>query len=230
MERFRARGGGRRGGGGGDRGQRAAPPTEGTPVADEKLLKELVPLTELTTSYLGQDGGLYGGGSNEPPAPLQERASKAAAQIKPLNAEGKPDTAGKIVLLTLGMSNTTMESSVFVQKAMSDSRKAPAVLLVDGAQGGKDATAWSKADEAPWSVAEQRLKSAGVTPGQVQALWIKQALITPQEGFPAEMNRLRDRLTEIVGVARQKYPSLRLVFLSSRIYGGYAVTRLNPEP
>src|ERR1035441_1109957 len=28
----------------------------------------LVPLTDLTNAYKGQDGGLYGGGKNEPPA------------------------------------------------------------------------------------------------------------------------------------------------------------------
>lgn len=220
----------RQGGGGGGSGGGNSGSPRGERVADEKMLKELVPLTELTTPYKGQDGGLYGAGSNEPPPVLQERASKAAAQIKPLNAEGKPDPAGKIVLLTLGMSNTTMESAVFVQKAMADSRKAPAVVVVDGAQGGKDATAWAKADAQPWTVAGERLKSVGVTPQQVQALWIKQALISPQAGFPAEADRLRDRLAETVAIVKEKYPNVRLVFLSSRIYAGYAVTKLNPEP
>lgn len=218
----------RRGGDGNSRRNEGGP--AGQTVTDPAVLKELVPLTELTGTYKGQDGGLYGGGKNEPPADLQARAAKALAEVRPLNAEGKPDASGKIVLLSIGMSNTTMEFSRFVQKADTDPRKAANVVVVDGAQGGKDATAWATADAAPWKVAEERLKKGGVTPRQVQVIWIKQALIRPQAGFPAEADRLHDRIAEDVNVAKEKYPNLRLVFLSSRTYGGYATTPLNPEP
>ena len=33
-----------------------------------------------------------------------------------------------------------------------------------------------------------------------------------------------------LAIARQKFPNLRVAYLSSRIYAGYAVTSLNPEP
>jgi hypothetical protein len=79
-------------------------------------------------------------------------------------------------------------------------------------------------------VAEERIKSAGVTPQQVQVIWIKQALIRPQAGFPAETDQLHDRIAENLKLAKEKYPNLRLVFLSSRTYGGYATSTLNPEP
>jgi hypothetical protein len=220
----------RRGGEGGGSGRRSEGGPAGQTVTDAAVLKELVPLTELTGNYKGQDGGLYGGGKNEPPADLQARATKAAAQVGPLNAEGKPDASGKIVLLSIGMSNTTMEFSQFVQKANADPRKAANVVVVDGAQGGKDATAWATADAQPWKVVEDRMKQAGVTPRQVQVIWIKQALIRPQAGFPAETDRLHDRIAEDLKLAKEKYPNLRLVFLSSRTYGGFATTPLNPEP
>ncbi len=192
--------------------------------------KDLVPLTELSGSYKGQDGGLYGDGKNEPPAAHAALAQKALGEIQPLNREGKPAADGKIVLLSIGMSNTTQEFSVFVQKANADPRKNPHVVVVDGAQGGKDATAWATADAPPWGVAAERLQAAGVSPAQVQAVWIKQALISPQTGFPAESDRLRTRLREIITLARAKYPNLRTAYLSSRIYAGYATTALNPEP
>src|SRR5258708_18437529 len=60
--------------------------------------QHLIPLTELTGKYQDQDGGLYGGGKNEPTLELTARAKQAAAQIRPLNTEGKPATDGKIVL------------------------------------------------------------------------------------------------------------------------------------
>ena len=105
--------------------------------------KDLVPLNELTGKYKEQDGGLYGGGKNEPPAEQAALARKAIAEIKPLDREGKPAADGKIALMSIGMSNTTMEFSAFVQSANADSRKAANVVIVDAAQGGQDATAWA---------------------------------------------------------------------------------------
>ena len=219
-EAMRRRG---QGGAGGEKkpGARVAPPA---------APKDLTPLSELTADYKGQDGGLYGGGKNEPPAAHAALASKALAEIKPLDREGKPSADGKIALMSIGMSNTTQEFSAFVPKANADPRKAQSVVVVDAAQGGMDATAWASADANPWRVAGQRLHAAGVSPAQVQAVWIKQALKGPQTGFPAETERLRDRLSEIVTLAKQKYPNLRVAYLSSRIYAGYAQSMLNPEP
>ena len=192
--------------------------------------KDLVPLNELTGKYKEQDGGLYGGGKNEPPAAQAALARKAIAEIKPLDRDGKPVADGKIVLMSIGMSNTTQEFSTFVPLANADPRKAAHVTVVDAAQGSKDATAWATADAPPWKVAEEKLRAANVSPAQVQAVWIKQALMGPQAGFPSETERLRDRVREIVTLAKQKYPNLRVAYLSSRIYAGYATTPLNPEP
>ena len=192
--------------------------------------KDLVPLDELTGKYKEQEGGLYGGGKNEPPAEHAALARKAIGEIKPLDRDGKPATDGKIVLMSIGMSNTTMEFSAFVQSANADSRKAANVVVVDAAQGGKDATDWAAADAQPWKVAAEKLQGAGVSNAQVQAVWIKQALKGPSAGFPSETERLRDRVREIVILAKQKYPNLRVAYLSSRIYAGYATTALNPEP
>ena|ERR1035441_2515708 len=45
-----------------------APPAADTAPAVRADWSSLVPLTDLTNTYKGQDGGLYGGGKNEPPA------------------------------------------------------------------------------------------------------------------------------------------------------------------
>jgi hypothetical protein len=201
-----------------------------TPVPVLRWTGHLTPLTELKALYHGEDGGLYGSGKNEPPTAQAALAGGAIAQIRPLDAEGHPSPSGKIVLLSIGMSNTTMEFSAFVREAAADPRKAANVVVVDGAQGGKDATAWATNDAPPWQIAGQRLTAAQVTPQQVQAIWIKQALMRPTAGFPAETERLRDRLREIVTLAKQKYPNLRIAYISGRIYAGYAVSPLNPEP
>jgi len=68
----------------------------------------LIPLTDLgTDKYKGQDGGLYGGGRNEPPAECLAAIVKQLQLIRPLDAGGHPAPDGKIVLLSVGMSNAT---------------------------------------------------------------------------------------------------------------------------
>jgi len=191
--------------------------------------QNLIPLTELTGKYQDQDGGLYGGGKNDPPPELAARAKQAAAQIHPLNAEGKPAADGKIVLVSLGMSNTTMEFGVFKRNADVDARKADNLVIVDCAQGSKTAMVWATQDQ-PWDVALTRIQKAGVTPAQVQVMWLKEANAGPTTGWPAATDQLRDDVRTDIKRAREKYPNLKLVFLSSRIYGGCAKTRLNPEP
>jgi hypothetical protein len=100
-------------------------------------------LTDMNDRYKGQDGGLYGGGKNEPPQEHLEAALQQAKLIQPLAADGKPSDNGKIVVISVGMSNTTLEFSAFVRLANADPAKSPKVVIVDGAQGGMDAKAWA---------------------------------------------------------------------------------------
>lgn len=196
------------------------------------------PVTDLKDDkYKGESGGLYGAGKNDPPSAHLAHAMKEAANVRPLDADGKVATGGKIGLLSIGMSNTTQEFSRFKQIADSDPRKSPRVVIVDGAQGGQAADQWLDPDNSPrakqvWDVVEDRLRSSGVSDRQVQVVWIKQALI--QQGqfgdFPAHAKHMQASLEKIVRQAKQRFPNLRIAYLSSRIYGGYATTTLNPEP
>ena len=81
-----------------------------------------------------------------------------------------------------------------------------------------------------WAESDNRLKRAGVTPHQVQAVWIKQADAGPSSGFPKYAQTLQGELKNIVQVIAKRYPNARLCYLSSRTFGGYAKTPLNPEP
>jgi hypothetical protein len=200
----------------------------------------LVPLNELgTDKYKGETGGLYGDRSNEPPDKHRALALVELAKIEPLDAEGKRDENGKIVLLAIGMSNTTQEFSRFVELAKNERRKSPRVVVVDGAQGGQAASEWADPEHVnqreggtTWEVANQRLKGAGVSPRQVQAVWLKQALI--QQGrygeFPKHTAKFEEELIKIIHLAKERYPNLRVIYLSSRIYAGFANSNLNPEP
>ena len=60
---------------------------EGGQTPDEAA-PSLVPLTEMTAQdeYKGEDGGLYGGGKNEPPEAHQVASQEEPAKITPLDA------------------------------------------------------------------------------------------------------------------------------------------------
>jgi len=191
----------------------------------------LTPLADLGSGkYQGFAGGLYANGENVPSARYLAEGHAAAKLVRPRNAAGKAVPGGRIALLSIGMSNTTQEFAVFKGAADADARKSPRVVVVDGAQGGQDAETITEPTARYWHVVDQRLQSAGVARPQVQAVWLKQAIARQSGDFPADARRLQDDLRAIVAVLRSRFPNLRLVYLSSRTYAGYATTALNPEP
>jgi hypothetical protein len=190
------------------------------------------PLTDMTSDevYEGEDGGLYGKGSNEPPEALKKSAADALAQIKPLNAEGTPSDSGKIVLVSISMSNATQEFSFFKRVADQDSRKSDKLTIVDCAQGGQTMAAWAPPEGRNWDEAMRRLQTAGVTPQQVQVAWVKLANAAPNGSMTDHLTKLEADTTTVLHNLKKRFPNLRIAYLGSRIYGGYATTGLNPEP
>ncbi|MCI0539751.1 MAG: hypothetical protein L0Z50_31470 [Verrucomicrobiales bacterium] len=194
----------------------------------------LPPLTDLGAGfYNGQQGGLYPGGSNLRP-PAHEIAGLALARsVEPLDAAGQPDPNGKLVLLSIGMSNPSLEFATFMPLADADSLRHPQLVLVNGAQGGQQARDWAEnslTNGKPWGKLSETLDRAGVTTNQVSVVWIKLA-----NGFPTGTNfadalLLKNYLITIVQRLKAKFPNLKLAYLSSRIYAGYSTTGEQPEP
>ncbi len=190
----------------------------------------LTSLNDLKGTYHGYRGGLYPNGRNTPSPKYLAIGQALTKQIVPRDATGAPTPDGRIVLLTVGMSNTTQESQAFVQLASASGRKDAHVTIVDGAQGGEDAEKIKDPRAQYWRVLEQRLRSSDATDAQVQAVWLKEAIIRPTEPFPADAQRLERDLVDVVGILRSTFPNLKAIYVSSRTYGGYATTDLNPEP
>jgi hypothetical protein len=209
------------------------PPVWRPPLANcDKTSTSYPPLSDLGLgTYQGYTGGLYPEGANSPPLDYKWMGRARAARIVPLNAAGKPDPAnGRIVLLSIGMSNTTQEFSTFKQLADTDPQKNPRLTIVDGAVGGQDANTIRNPNASYWITVTQRLTNAGVTPNQVEAVWLKEAIAGENRPFPNDALGLRDALRDIVGILESRFPNLQIVYLASRIYAGYASTALNPEP
>ena len=184
----------------------------------------------LSGTYLSQQGGLYPGGTNTPPAPYAAAGMRAAQAIVPRDAEGRPDANGKIVLLSVGMSNTLIEFAAFMNGVRDGATTDPHLVLVNGSQGGQDAARWVDANAPPWSHVQSQLDGSGVSAEEVQVIWLKQAQAGPTSDFDSYRQSLADQMAAIVANAAARFPNLEQVFVSPRTYAGYATTRLNPEP
>ncbi len=201
------------------------------PVVDFKFpdTSKLVPLTDLGTGkYEGFEGGLYPDGSNTRPASHEAAGLALAKQIQPLDAEGKPSAEGKIVLLGLGFSNTVQAFNGFMDVAKKDTTLNPHLILVNGAVGGMAAQMVQQADTGRgkqyWDTVDTKLKAAGVTRAQVQAVWIKQT--NPQQlnegGFPKYVQDFQAQLANKVRIVHDRFPNAKLAYFTSRSYGGWA--------
>ena len=207
----------------------------------------MVPLSDLlTNTYYGHVGGLYPGGANFPP-PVDDSLARAARNaIKPLDVNGDESPFGKYVLLSIGSSNTTQEwcspgsgppcsSWTLMGRAAGD----PAVnhytlVIVNGAAENQDAPDWTSPTSPNYDrIKVGRLAPLGLSENQVQAAWIDLADPNPTISLPADSadaNTLLTNLGLVVRTLRARYPYLRIVFVSSPIYGGYATTGPPREP
>ena len=200
-----------------------APSGRSSTKADCSLTStRLIPLTDMgKRKYRGYRGGLYPGGVNRPTRAYLRKGTDAAKRVRPVN--------GKIVLLSIGMSNASVEFAAFKRSADRDPQKNPSLVIVDGAQDGFDSRR-ARSQPVFWDNIDQRLSDAGVTPEQVQAVWLKESVAGEQRRFPKDARGLQSDLRAILRIMRVRYPNVKLVYLSSRTYGGYAITGLNPEP
>lgn len=206
----------------------------------------LVPISQLINlTYRGFSGGLYPASNDPPPAHLAEAQARARA-VTPRDTAGRPDPAGRYVLVSIGMSNTTQEfcsatgnppcnAWTFMGQAAADSAvNHTSLVIVNGAAGGQDAATWESPSGANYDrIRDTRLAPLGLSEKQVELAWVKVANAQPTKRLPdrgADAYILERRMGNIVRALKMRYPNLTLVYLSSRIFGGYATTPLNPEP
>ena len=186
-------------------------------------------------SYEGEDGGLYGSGRNEPTASHLADAVRLAERVQPLSTCGQPDAQGLIGLMAIGFSNTYLEFREFERLAMRERRVADKVRFVNGAQQHCGSESWASRAAPkvnPWGVLDDRLRVSGVARAQVQAAWIKLTPRSPRAlgAFPLHVERMTLDLRDILRRVADRFPNLKLAFLSSRAFGGYCTTELSPEP
>jgi hypothetical protein len=193
------------------------------------------PLNDLGTgTYHGYQGGLYPGGANVRPAAQDTAGIQLANSVLPLNTSGQPSTQGKVGFLSIGMSNALLEFNGFMSLVAQDSNRNPALQLVNGAEGGMSAdrifNLSTSSARQYWAYVNSQVTSAGLTNAQVEVVWVKEADHDPTQAFPSDATTLENQLVSIMQILHQRFPNLKMAYISSRIYGGYATTNTNPEP
>ena len=218
-------------------------------------------------TYKRFPGGLYENCLDTVPADHDSDGKNIAAQIQPLDLSGKPSANGKIALTSIGMSAAAQEFAAFVSTVNGNRAVNQTTLeVINGAASNMDACYWFPAVGAPacdssvsnnYDRVETALTNNGVSPLQVQAVWIKEAngRIHPQatgcspagtdcvplcdEGIGGCSNTvettdaisLEQELGNILRAAKQRWPNLKVAFFTSRLYGGYAPAGAgDPEP
>ena len=172
---------------------------------------------------------LYRDSSNQMPALHRAKGEALAKALQPLNASGNVDAAnGKFAAIAEGMSNTRDEMNAF--NALLTSRKNElhaAFTFTNLSQGGCDLLCWID-------------KAVGPVNRQVQIAFVKHSNNRPQkaDGTPEDPNsafpdkasknfpnhaqvtkaQLKTRLLAL----KQQYPNLKIVFFTSRAFGGWS--------
>ena len=194
----------------------------------------LTPINDLGSDfYMGLQGGLYPGGSNIRPSGHDSAGVAIAQGIQPLGTDGTVDIdAGKIVLISIGMSNAMQEFEYFQLAVDTLRSRHPSLVVVNGAQGGKDIDKMLDTADEFWDVIADELSAAGLTHDQVQIIWFKQAEAHPVVAptFPGYPDDLKMRFSDAMRLLKNVFPNAKLCYIASRIYGNYGTTPLNLEP
>ena len=176
------------------------------------------------------EGGLYGNGSNSIPSGHANELTQATNNIVPRDINGNPTDSGTIGMISIGMSNTSQEFTKFVKLIEEQGGTSESLVMINGAQGGIDSKKWLDDSFGAYTTLAQRIDNAGVSKNQIQAVWLKQAYGGPQATDPNHIQTLASNIQTIITLLSQEYPNIKVVYLSSRIYAGYATGTLNPEP
>lgn len=207
-----------------------------------------IPLVDMagdpSLNYFGYTGGLYPDSTNLMPLAHAQAGFARAQAVRPLDVNGLPAEDGRIVFLSVGMSNSSQEfcgsnipclRNSFAGQAIDDPEVSDRIAFYNGAQNHLSAEFWLDPTEIGYQDIESGLEEQGLSVEQVQIIWLKVAntMEATRPSLPdpdADVVLLLANLGQIVRNLDDLYPNLQQVFVSSRTYGGYAENLVSPEP
>ena len=194
-----------------------------------------VAITDLGTgTYQGYEAGLYPNGSNVRPAAQDSYGVGLANAIVPLNGSGQSDPTGKYVFMAVGESTLQNEFNSLLPIANADPAKNLNLVIVNGAQGGATPNNLTTTSSVYWNmVINNYLPQNGVTQNQVVAIFMEDTDGIATGTFPTDISNLQSEYETVMNTMLTLFPNLKMVYFSSRVYGGFSNgvgTPDNPEP
>ena len=184
-------------------------------------------------SYLGSEGGLYPNGSNDRPADHEADGLALANGIVPLDTNGNYDPNGKYVLLSIGVS---ISRTLFTQYQLTeqvDPTLNPHLVIVNGAIDGTNSPNYANFSDGSWqTILNFYLPYQNVNANQVVAVWLHDPHSQPKGTYPLDMAQQESDVIAALQNMQIYFPNLKLAYLESMHYAGYATNNplILPEP
>lgn len=170
-----------------------------------------------TGEFMGEQGGLYPNGQNEPPI----------AYLQQLENVDCSNGNGQVIIVGLGMS--------MMQNALSgweNYLNLPEVndnlVLINGAIGSNQQR-WQDENYFGWSKGLQALLQAGYTTADVKCIMYHNAWSGPSGDFVPYAEMVKNSFAITMDIIQDKYPNVEMILINSRHYG-LSPTSKQPEP
>ena len=192
----------------------------------------LVPLDDLREGdYLGLEGGLFPGRSNEVPADHLKAGRNLAKRIVPLDRHGHPASDGVIGFAAVGMSLTGQVFGTFEHLARGDAEIAPDVAFANLAAAVQDLLKIRDPAAPFWTESIPALLEAEqLTAAQIQVVWMLNGTPTQSESFPRHVETTAGYWIEVLQIVQQTFPNAKLAFLTPLYWQGYSLIAPEEEP
>jgi len=179
-----------------------------------------IPLTQLgTDTYFMEQGGLYPGGANVPPANYLTELEQVADSLA---------TDNQLVVLGLGMSMMQNAMSGWEPFAAGQDTN-PNMTVVNGAIGSNQQR-WADPLNDVWDRGPQMLTAVNLAPADVDVVIYHNAWSGPSSlPFPDHAVNMLNSITGTMDTILDVYPNTKLILVTNRHYA-YSPTSKHPEP
>lgn len=210
-----------------------APAARAFALQDCRILSlDVVALDDLRDGdWKGVEGGLYPGRSNECPADHLDGGRQLAKRLLPLDPLGRPAADGVIVCAAIGFSFTNQVFEAFLPLAGADPEFAPQVRFIDATAPKYDLSELADPSNEYWTdLLVEQLHRQGVSPAQVQVVWILEGVKEPDGAFPDDVDHVADLWAATLVNLHSKLENARLAFLSPVHWQGWSLHPVAEEP
>lgn len=188
----------------------------------------LPPINDLgPDTYMGYQGGLYPGGTNNLPLTHKNHGYLLGKSIRPLDTLGNVDMEnGAIVFAGFGASTAGNTFTQFKKQIKADTlnKYNKCLKFINMTFGGKGLETMEDTG-VNWiwnAIRYVILEPEGFTHEQVQIAWIKSGSKTDTiVEFPLQANGIYEKYKSTVIRLKDSFPNLKLLYISSHAYGGY---------